>query len=64
MPKSSFEPKGNAKGVRGRRRFVSKATGDPYLEVHHITPLALGGDDTVDNAWALCPNCHREKHFG
>lgn len=36
----------------------------PYLEVHHKVPLALGGDDTVANATALCPNCHRQNHFG
>ncbi|WP_216624735.1 NUDIX domain-containing protein [Paenibacillus foliorum] len=34
----------------------------PYLEVHHIVPLAEGGEDTVKNALALCPNCHREVH--
>ncbi len=22
-----------------------------------------GGDDTVENALGLCPNCHRELHF-
>ena len=36
----------------------------PYLEVHHITPLGEGGDDTFVNAAALCPSCHRELHFG
>ena len=36
----------------------------PYLEVHHITPLGEGGDDTLLNAAALCPSCHRELHFG
>ena len=36
----------------------------PYLEVHHITPLGEGGDDTLLNAAALCPACHRELHFG
>ena len=36
----------------------------PYLEVHHITPLGEGGDDTFINAAALCPSCHRELHFG
>ena len=35
-----------------------------YLEVHHIVPLAEGGDDTLINAAALCPSCHRELHFG
>lgn len=36
----------------------------PYLEVHHIITLADGGDDTLDNVIALCPNCHRHAHFG
>jgi len=34
----------------------------PYLEVHHIVWLAEGGNDTVANAVALCPNCHRKMH--
>lgn len=34
----------------------------PYLEVHHIKPLSEGGEDTVENAKALCPNCHRAAH--
>jgi len=38
--------------------------GRPYLEVHHIVPLAEGGDDTLRNAAALCPSCHRELHSG
>lgn len=38
--------------------------GEIFLEVHHIIPLSEGGEDTVANAEALCPNCHREKHFG
>lgn len=29
----------------------------PYLEIHHLTPLADGGADTVENCVALCPNC-------
>jgi len=36
----------------------------PYLEVHHRKRLADGGDDTVNNAQALCPNCHRKSHYG
>jgi len=38
--------------------------GSPFLEVHHIQPLAENGDDSIDNAAALCPSCHRELHFG
>ncbi len=44
--------------------FKRKKNGQPYLEVHHIIQLALGGEDTVSNALALCPNCHRHLHFG
>lgn len=36
----------------------------PYLEVHHRIPLAENGDDTVENAVAICPNCHRKAHYG
>lgn len=38
--------------------------GSPFLEVHHVQRLADGGEDTVNNAVALCPNCHRELHYG
>ena len=36
----------------------------PFLEVHHVFPLADNGPDTIDNAVGLCPNCHRECHHG
>ena len=38
--------------------------GDNYLEVHHVKRLGDQGTDTVTNAVALCPNCHREAHYG
>jgi 5-methylcytosine-specific restriction protein A len=38
------------------------ATDGPYLECHHVKHLAHGGPDTIDNAIALCPNCHRKMH--
>jgi hypothetical protein len=44
--------------------FNSRSTGEPYLEVHHRIPLADNGLDTVENAIALCPNCHRYCHYG
>ncbi|GAB3309352.1 HNH endonuclease [Hymenobacter humi] len=40
------------------------AGGMPYLEVHHVRWLSQGGSDTVTNAVALCPNCHRRFHHG
>lgn len=48
----------------GREAPFRRLDGTPYLEVHHLTPLAHGGSDTVANAIALCPNCHRERHYG
>lgn len=35
-----------------------------FLEVHHIKGLSEGGSDTVANTVAICPNCHREFHYG
>ena len=34
----------------------------PYLETHHIAWLARGGEDTIFNRVALCPNCHKRMH--
>lgn len=36
---------------------------EPYLEVHHIDWLSKGGEDTVENTVALCPNCHKKMHI-
>ncbi|WP_420208786.1 HNH endonuclease [Candidatus Electronema sp. JC] len=44
--------------------FISKSTNEPFLETHHIVPLAQGGADTIENTVALCPNCHRKRHHG
>jgi 5-methylcytosine-specific restriction protein A len=41
-----------------------KEDGTPFLEVHHLRRLADGGSDTISNAIAVCPNCHRELHYG
>lgn len=38
-------------------------TGEPYLECHHIIWLSEGGEDSVENCVALCPNCHRKMHI-
>lgn len=39
------------------------AHGEPYLEIHHMCRLADDGEDTVENAIAVCPNCHRALHY-
>lgn len=40
-----------------------RSNGEPFLEVHHVRPLAEGGPDTTDNTVACCPNCHKRLHF-
>lgn len=40
----------------------NKKNGDPYLEAHHIIWLSKGGNDTIENTVALCPNCHQKIH--
>jgi len=37
--------------------------GKPYLETHHIIWLSHGGEDTIENTVALCPNCHKKMHI-
>lgn len=37
---------------------------EPYLESHHVISLADGGKDSIVNTVALCPNCHKEMHYG
>ncbi len=57
------EAKGKCECCRRKAPFVSD-DGNPFLEVHHLKQLAQGGPDTVANAVAVCPNCHRELHHG
>lgn len=38
--------------------------GRTFLETHHVIPLAEGGADSASNVVALCPNHHREAHYG
>lgn len=48
--------------------FISRHSKLPYLEAHHLLPMALQNTstpikiDTFDNIFCLCPNCHRAIH--
>ena len=59
-----YRAKGVCEGCHKPAPFISKKRNEPYLEVHHKIRLADGGEDTVQNALALCPNCHRKSHYG
>lgn len=39
-------------------------SGELFVEVHHLVPLADGGPDTLENTAALCPTHHRLLHHG
>lgn len=41
-----------------------KYDGRIFLETHHVIPLSEKGADIDANVIALCPNHHREAHFG
>ncbi|TPG04040.1 HNH endonuclease [Sphingomonas oligophenolica] len=47
-----------------KHQLFVREDGTNYLEVHHVLPLGEGGDDSLSNAAAICPSCHREQHFG
>ena len=38
--------------------------GRPYLEPHHIRRISDGGPDDPRWVAAICPNCHKEVHYG
>lgn len=41
-----------------------KSNGQAFLEAHHVISLSEQGIDKLSNVIALCPNHHREAHFG
>lgn len=52
---------GHCQFCREEAPFIDM-NGEPYLEEHHVKRLADGGNDTIDNVVAICPNCHRKIH--
>lgn len=54
---------GACQGCEEDAPFISKS-GEPFLEVHHMTRISDGGPDDPENVIALCPNCHRRVHEG
>lgn len=57
--------KRRAKGICdlcGKKAPFENKKAEPYLEEHHVQWLSQGGEDCIENAVALCPNCHRKMH--
>ena len=52
----------------GHQSFIA-SDGKPYMEAHHLIPLSKQDDfkkslNQVGNIVCLCPNCHKEIHYG
>ena len=51
------------------RTFITRRNDELYLEGHHLIPLSRQKEfskslDVYANIIGLCPNCHRQLHFG
>ena len=44
-------------------KSISICVGIVNMENHHIIDLSKGGEDSIDNCVALCPNCHQKMHL-
>lgn len=33
------------------------------LEIHHIIPVHMGGDNNIKNLILLCVKCHKKRHI-
>ncbi len=47
----------------GCQNSFVKDDGIPYIEVHHIIPLCMGGEDAIWNLAVLCAHHHRMAHY-
>ena len=59
-----FLAKGKCGLCKSSAPVLRRSDAQPYLEVHHRKHLADGGADSIENALAVCPNCHRKAHYG
>ena len=48
----------------GKQAPFLRANNTPYLEPHHTRRISDGGPDHPQWVAAVCPNCHREVHYG
>ena len=49
--------------ISGSKYVFEKADGKPYLEVHHLVPLGLGGADAPSNLIVVSAHMHRMLHY-
>jgi hypothetical protein len=54
-------PQAMKEAILERQRGVCALCEDPGTEFDHVTPLCLGGSNSIDNMRALCSLCHSEE---
>lgn len=50
--------------LREQKLDVCRGCHATTVELHHLIPKSLGGDDVADNLVPLCTDCHRKVHVG
>ncbi|WP_301107114.1 HNH endonuclease signature motif containing protein [Sporosarcina sp.] len=50
------------------KNFISRATNENYVEVHHLIPFSQQGNyrnslDCIENIVCLCVSCHKQLHL-
>jgi len=52
--------------VCGFKNSYTKKNGENgwIITIDHILQKSDGGNENIDNLWALCPNCHAKKTYG
>ena len=63
----------SCEGDYTHKTFISNTTNKPYMEAHHLVPVAFQAQmwdkfhiniDCLENLVSLCPNCHKAFHYG
>jgi hypothetical protein len=50
--------------VQERDHLCAACGSGRHLQAHHITPLARGGSNRIENLKLLCQSCHKTAHGG
>ena len=67
--KEFYQHKCSLSNDRKCTTFKAKKDGKPYVEIHHLIPVAFANKfsksiDVMSNYVLLCPNCHQFMHRG